>query len=84
MKEGVKVVNVPEIYISTDIETDGWQPGKNSMLSIGSAAYFVDKTLISTFTANLEALPDAVAEPKTMKWWETQPKAWQACRLFSE
>ena len=28
-----------EIYISTDVETDGPIPGPHSMLSIGSAAY---------------------------------------------
>ena len=28
-----------EIYVSTDIETDGPVAGKHSMLSIGSAAY---------------------------------------------
>jgi len=28
-----------DIYVSTDIEADGEVPGKNSMLSIGSAAY---------------------------------------------
>lgn len=69
-----------EIYVSTDVETDGPIPGVNSMLSFGSAAYRADKTLISTFTANLETLPGAVADPKTMAWWETQPEAWQACR----
>lgn len=75
-----KLTNLPEIYVSTDIETDGWQPGHNSMLSIGSAAYFADKTLLRTFTANLETLPDAVAEPETTTWWEKHPEAWQACR----
>ncbi len=74
------MLNLPEIYVSTDIETDGWLPGTNSMLSIGSAAYFGDKTLLGTFSANLETLPDAVGNPKTMKWWETQPEAWLACR----
>ncbi len=69
-----------EIYVSTDIETDGWQPGKNSMLSIGSAAYLADKTLLGTFSANLETLPNAVAEEETMAWWAKQPDAWQACR----
>jgi hypothetical protein len=29
-----------EIYISTDVETDGPIPGPNSMLSFASAAYF--------------------------------------------
>jgi len=31
-----------EIYISTDVETDGPIPGPNSMLSFGSAAFEVD------------------------------------------
>ncbi len=69
-----------EIYVSTDIETDGPIPGINSMLSLGSAAYRADKTLVSTFSANLETLPGAVSDPKTMEWWQTQPAAWEACR----
>lgn len=69
-----------EIYVSTDVETDGPIPGVNSMLSFGSAAYLADKTLISTFTANLETLPGAQADPKTMRWWQAQPEAWSACR----
>ena len=70
----------PEIYVSTDIETDGPIPGPHSMLSLGSAAYLADKTLVSTFEANLELLPGASGDPKTMKWWESQPEAWRACR----
>ncbi|HEX4951251.1 MAG TPA: exonuclease [Blastocatellia bacterium] len=69
-----------EIYVSTDVETDGPIPGINSMLSFGSAAYRADKTLISTFAANLETLPEANGDPKTMDWWQTQPEAWAACR----
>ena len=69
-----------EIYVSTDVETDGPVPGLNSMLSFGSAAYLADKTLIGTFSANLEMLPGASGHPETMKWWETQSKAWAACR----
>ena len=71
---------MPEIYISTDVETDGPIPGPHSMLSIGSAAYSADKTLVSTFSANLETLPGAAADPKTAAWWTTQPDAWAACR----
>lgn len=71
---------VQEIYVSTDVETDGPIPGVNSMLSFGSAAYLANKTLISTFTANLETLPGAVADPNTMAWWQTQTEAWEACR----
>lgn len=69
-----------EIYVSTDIEADGPIPGVNSMLSFGSAAFLADKTLVSTFTANLETLPGATADPKTMEWWRGQPKAWKTCR----
>ncbi|HEX8474043.1 MAG TPA: 3'-5' exoribonuclease [Pyrinomonadaceae bacterium] len=69
-----------EIYVSTDVETDGRIPGPHSMLSLGSAAFLADKTIVSTFTANLETLPEAEAHPETMRWWETQPEAWQAAR----
>ena len=69
-----------EIYVSTDVETDGPIPGPNSMLSFASAAYRADKTLVGTFEANLALLPGAVGDPKTMEWWRTQPKAWEACR----
>ena len=64
----------PEIYISTDIETDGPIPGPNSMLSFASAAFMPDKTMIGTFSANLHVLPGAAGDPKTMAWWkENQP-----------
>jgi hypothetical protein len=69
-----------EIYVSTDIETNGPIPGVYSMLSIGSAAYQADKTRLSTFSANLETLPNAITDAKTMEWWQTQPEAWAACR----
>ena len=69
-----------EIYVSTDVETDGPIPGPHSMLSFASAAYLADKTLVGTFSANLETLPGATGDPKTMNWWKTQPSAWAACR----
>ncbi len=52
-----------EIYVSTDVETDGPIPGPHSMLSIGSAAFLADKSLVGTFTANLETLPGATGHP---------------------
>ncbi|MEU8663882.1 exonuclease [Actinoplanes philippinensis] len=70
----------PEIYISTDIESDGPIPGPHSMLSFASAAFTADKTLHGTFTANLSTLPGAQGHPETMAWWDTQPQAWAACR----
>ncbi len=70
-----------EIYISTDIETDGKIPGVSSMVSLASAAYRGDKTLVSTFTVNLLPLPDANPDPETMAWWNTQPDAWKATQV---
>jgi hypothetical protein len=71
---------MPEIYVSTDIETDGPIPGPHSMLSFGSAAFQADRSLVGTFTANLELLPGAAGHPDTMNWWKGQPEAWDACR----
>lgn len=69
-----------EIYVSTDVETDGPIPGPHSMLSIGSAAYTSQKNLVATFSANLHVLPEACPHPDAEKWWATQPEAWAACR----
>jgi hypothetical protein len=71
---------MPEIYVSTDVETDGPIPGAHSMLSFASAAFLADKTLTETFSANLATLPGAQGDPVTMQWWEGQPEAWAACR----
>ncbi|HEX5741912.1 MAG TPA: exonuclease [Pilimelia sp.] len=70
----------PEIYVSTDVETDGPIPGPHSMLSFASAAYTAGKDLVGTFSANLATLPGADGHPDTMAWWATQPAAWAACR----
>ncbi|WZP00698.1 3'-5' exoribonuclease [Isosphaeraceae bacterium EP7] len=69
-----------EIYVSTDVETDGPIPGPHSILSFGSAAYTADKQLVATFEANLNTLPGAQGHPETMAWWQTQPEAWAECR----
>jgi hypothetical protein len=69
-----------ELYVSTDVEADGPIPGLNSMLSFASAVYTKDKKLVATYEANLELLDGAMNDPKTMKWWATQPEAWKSCR----
>jgi hypothetical protein len=69
-----------EIYVSTDVESDGPIPGPHSMLSFGSAAFRPDGTLISSFTRNLELLPGATGHPSTMEWWTRNREAWDACR----
>ncbi|WP_437190680.1 3'-5' exoribonuclease domain-containing protein [Planctomicrobium sp. SH527] len=73
-----------EIYVSTDIEADGPIPGPHSMLSIGSAAYLEDKTLLATFSANLELLPEASADPQTTEWWNRNRRAYRKTRVNME
>ena len=50
------------------------------MLSMGCAAYLPDKTLVSTFSVNLDTLPGTTGHPRTMAWWDTQKEAWAAHR----
>ena len=70
-----------EIYVSTDIETNGWCPGKHSMLSLGSAAFDPEKGLVSTFSVNLIELEGTSPDPRTMsEFWDKNPEAWKACR----
>lgn len=69
-----------EVYVSTDVETDGPIPGPHSMLSLASAAFDRGGTRLATFSANLELLPGAVGHPDTLRWWQGQPAAWEACR----
>ena len=65
-----------EIYVSTDIETDGPSPGHYSMLSFASVAFSFDRTIHSSFERNLDLLPGATQHPDTMRFWKTQPEAW--------
>ncbi|MGO1072602.1 hypothetical protein [Lysobacter sp. CA199] len=69
-----------EIYVSTDIESDGPIPGPHSMLSLGSAAFTAAGERIATFSANLCELDGAAGHPDTLAWWAGQPEAWQAAR----
>jgi hypothetical protein len=71
---------VSEIYVSTDVEVNGPIPGPFSMLSFASAAFLPDKTMVGTFSANLETLPGASAHPDTMEWWGRHQDAWKLCR----
>jgi hypothetical protein len=70
----------PEIYVSTDVETDGPIPGPHSMLSLGAAAFTAAGERVGQFEVNLDLLPGAAGDPETMRWWATQPQAWQDCR----
>lgn len=54
------------------------------MLSFASAAYRPEKTLVSTFTANLETLPGARPDPRTYAWWQQHREAYAATRTDLE
>ena len=73
-----------EFYVSIDIEADGPVPGLHSMLSLGAAAFSSDGGLKVTFSVNLEALPEAHEDARTMRWWASQPAAWEACRAQTQ
>jgi DNA polymerase III epsilon subunit-like protein len=67
-----------EIYVSTDVETDGPIPGPHSLLSLASAAYRADGTEVGVFSATLQPLEGATPDPDTLAWWKGQPEAWDA------
>ena len=73
-----------ECYVSIDIEADGPVPGLHSMLSLGAAAFTSEGVLGDTFSVNLEPLPEASEDMRTMRWWASQPAAWEACRTDPE
>lgn len=73
-------LNENDIYISIDVETDGPIPGRYSMLSLGAAMFDGTGSILSAFKVNLDYLPNAVYDPKTMAWWRTQSKAWKTAR----
>lgn len=64
-------------FIITDIEADGPDPGCNSMLSIASVARSELGEDQGEFTMNLMPLRGAQEDADTMRWWKTQPDAWQ-------
>lgn len=66
-----------EIYISTDIESDGPIPGPYSMLNFGSAAITADGRVVGTFSDNLKPLEGAEQHPDTMNFWSRHPDIWK-------
>ena len=79
-REALWPLSPEERYISIDVETDGPVPGMHSMLSIGAAAYNAWGQRVGKFSANLETLPDAITDDRTMAWWESQGDAWTRAR----
>jgi hypothetical protein len=67
-----------EIYVSTDVETDGPVAGKHSILSIDRQPYSGKELL--DILRQLGNITERAPDPKTVAWWLTQPAAWSACR----
>ena len=65
-------------YVVTDIEADGPNPGKNSMLSFASVAITQEGQELDTFEAVLAPLLDAVTDAGTIAWFERHPEAYAA------
>lgn len=69
------------LYISTDIESDGPCPGKNSMLQLGSAVFDgKSEKPLATFEVNLDLLPGASADLLTVEFWKANPVAYARTR----
>jgi len=66
-----------EIYISTDIESDGPIPGEYSMLSLASVAFDEKGKILGEFYKKLKPLPKAKQHPETMAFWKQNPKAYK-------
>jgi DNA polymerase III alpha subunit (gram-positive type) len=66
-------------FLSFDIETDGPSPILNSMLSLGIALITNDGNVIDTLSVNIKKRDESKEDENTMKWWKTQPIAWEKC-----
>lgn len=73
-------IEAPErtIYFVTDIEADGPDPSRHSMISFASVALDEERGIIGQFSVNVAPRSDRVRDPHTMKWWATQPLAYEA------
>ncbi|HVX82183.1 MAG TPA: 3'-5' exoribonuclease [Devosiaceae bacterium] len=71
-------------FVVTDIEADGPNPRRSSMLSFASVACDVRGEVLGEFEAVLEPRPDRQPDETTMAWWATQPAAWKAATEGAE
>lgn len=62
-------------YFVTDIESDGPDPARNSMLAFATVAVRLEDGIVDRFEAVLSPRPDRVQDPRTMAWWATEPEA---------
>jgi hypothetical protein len=69
-----------EIYLVTDIESNGPNPVENSMLSLGCVAMLRDGTVLHEFYQNFELRPGTSPDPQTTEWWLKHTRAYDATR----
>lgn len=71
-------------YVVTDIECDGPNPNRNSMLSFASVAVSAMGEVLSEFEAVLHPRPDRSPDNGTMDWWHSLPEVWAAATTNPE
>ena len=73
----------PAAFCSFDVETDGTNPMRHSMRSIGIALFSEDNGLVDTFYMTIEPQVDAEGrfyepDPRTMRnFWDKYPQQWK-------
>jgi hypothetical protein len=71
-------------FVVTDIESDGPNPRRSSMLSFASVACDVTGRILGEFEATMTPRADRQPDETTMAWWATQPDAWKAATEGAE
>ncbi len=66
------------VYVITDVETDGPDPGRHSMISLGAVACDAQGARLGQLALNLHPVPGHAADEGTMAWWASEPAAWAA------
>jgi len=69
-----------DILFSVDCEFSGPIPGPNYMMSLGSVAFSLDRGVLEKFAVNFVPLPGASMDPKTKRFWDRNPDAYEATR----
>lgn len=64
-------------YAVTDIETDGPDPGTNSMRSFATVIINNDLEVCDQFEITLLPLGGAQTDPRTMAWFQKHPESWE-------
>jgi hypothetical protein len=64
----------PEVYISFDVESNGPMPGFHSMYSFGACSFTLESGFLDSIGRNLEVLPGAIEDRRTMNEFWAQPE----------